>query len=274
MATYNGERYVREQINSIIGQTYTDWSLFISDDGSVDNTIEIIEEYSRKFKNIYIVPNKKNRGCKDNFMYLLSLIDSDLYMFSDQDDFWLPNKIEESIFAYDKISNKHQPILIHSDASIVDKNLNILFSSYWEVMNIEPSLFKTVNYLSLITITQGATLLFNQKCKECAFPISRMATMHDSWIAIQTIRKCGKIKSIYKPLLLYRQHENNVLGVAVSKERYSFSNKIVNISRVLRVNIDNARRLKKMGYGGFLKYFFYKTSIIFKRHFKLITHKY
>ena len=97
LATYNGEKYLQEQIESILNQTYTDFRLLISDDASTDNTIKIIEEYAKKDKRILTFVQKENLGVIKNFEFLLNKVENEYFMFSDQDDIWMKEKIEKSL---------------------------------------------------------------------------------------------------------------------------------------------------------------------------------
>lgn len=107
MATYNGELYIEEQINSILTQTYQDYTLYIQDDGSKDKTVEIIKSYSLAHENVVYVDNGLTKqGAGQNFMTLLNCVESDYYMFADQDDVWLPFKIELSLGQMKNIEQK------------------------------------------------------------------------------------------------------------------------------------------------------------------------
>ena len=133
LATYNGARFIREQIDSIKDQTYKDWDLYVRDDGSTDNTVSIIQEYENMNPNIHLFEDEeKHIGAKNSFMKLLSAIDSDYYMFCDQDDIWLPTKIEHSVDLLEKTEKKYpnKPIIVHTDVTVVDGNLNVLSQSY------------------------------------------------------------------------------------------------------------------------------------------------
>jgi rhamnosyltransferase len=96
LATYNGEKYVREQIESILHQTYTNFNLLISDDVSKDSTVSILKEYEQKDSRVKVFVQEKNLGYIRNFEFLLKQVTSNYYMLSDQDDFWLPEKVEKS----------------------------------------------------------------------------------------------------------------------------------------------------------------------------------
>jgi glycosyltransferase involved in cell wall biosynthesis len=92
MATYNGEKYLGEQIDSLLAQTNMDWQLYIHDDGSTDNTQAILQEYAQKHSNIHILEYESQRGAMKNFLSLLQRVEADYYMFCDQDDVWLKQK--------------------------------------------------------------------------------------------------------------------------------------------------------------------------------------
>ena len=130
MATYNGEKYLVEQLDSIINQTYHNWNLLIRDDNSTDKTLEIIQNYHKKDKRIKILKdNKGNLGIVRNFEELLKSSESEFIMFSDQDDIWVENKLDMYLKMIEKIKNKG--FMIHSDAILFDKNKsNILKDTF------------------------------------------------------------------------------------------------------------------------------------------------
>ena len=131
MATYNGGKYISEQINSILNQTYKEWTLYIRDDGSKDNTVDIIDDYCKKYpgKIIRIKDDKLGLGAKLNFSELMKYSKSNYCMFADQDDVWLNTKIEDTMnkmIEAENIHGKETPILVHTDLKVVDGNLNII----------------------------------------------------------------------------------------------------------------------------------------------------
>ena len=101
MSTYNGEKYVREQLDSILNQTYKNIEIVVRDDGSKDNTVKIIKEYQEKYKNIKLVTGK-NLGFIKSFFELLKITESDYYSYADQDDIWMENKIELAVELLDQ----------------------------------------------------------------------------------------------------------------------------------------------------------------------------
>ncbi len=266
LATYNGEKFLKEQLDSIYSQSYTNWSLYIRDDGSSDRTIDIIGEYSEKYSNIFLVTDEyKHIGATYSFLNMLKVVNSNYYMFSDQDDVWLPNKINDSFAAMKQaeLIYKNKPIIVHTDVSLVDKELRLLSQSYWKEIGLNPDKLKTYNYLAQSSYVQGCTMLFNQQVKELSFPVSRHAIMHDWWIATRIINK-GVICTLYTPTMLYRQHEQNVFGVDFGKTTTILS-KMKNIKKVVYENNKLYKSLKQDGYGSFFKYLYYKILLLIHR---------
>ncbi|MCM1140406.1 MAG: glycosyltransferase family 2 protein [Muribaculum sp.] len=212
MATYNGAKFLREQIDSIINQTFKDWTLYICDDGSSDDTIRIIEEYCCAYSNIFrIIKHSHTKGACANFFHLLKSVDSKYYMFSDQDDVWLPYKIET---AYNAIRGKREniPYAVCTDLVLVDTNLNVLQESMWNYCKLRPRFLKKLRYLQTCNILTGCTMLLNRKAKEVSIRNSGKALMHDSWIGLKVLANGGEVVCVETPTILYRQHSLNVLG--------------------------------------------------------------
>ena len=144
LSTYNGERYLKQQIDSIIGQSFSDWRLIVRDDDSKDRTRELLEEYSFAYpqKIKIITDSYGNIGVIKSFEELLKNSNSDYIMFCDQDDVWLPEKIRMSLQTLkDKEhENLNIPILLFSDLTVVDESLNVINNSFWSYSNIKPHL--------------------------------------------------------------------------------------------------------------------------------------
>lgn len=223
MATYNGEKYLRPQIESILDQTFKDFNLIICDDCSKDNTWKILEEYAQKDSRIKIIKNEKNLGYNKNFEKLLGFVTSDYFMLSDQDDFWLPNKVEES---YKKITTENLN-LVCSDLEVVDKNLNTIHPSMWEYWpdyNIKNKIKKSRDYRSCLMTNciTGCTTIVNSKLIDKLLPLPGYPIVHDWWIGI-VAGSYGEIGYIEKPLIKYRQHGNNQIGYVTTKTIYKFT---------------------------------------------------
>ncbi|MCX6660415.1 MAG: glycosyltransferase [Candidatus Bathyarchaeota archaeon] len=143
LATYNGEKYLREQIDSILSQTYKNWNLLVRDDGSSDNTIRIIESYRDLVPDRIVVlkDDLGNLGVIRNFSKLLGYSHSDYIMLSDQDDMWLPRKIELTYKKMQDLVKKYGddvPLLVYTDWKVVDVNLSVISNSGWRYFKVNP----------------------------------------------------------------------------------------------------------------------------------------
>lgn len=213
LATYNGEKYLSEQIDSLLNQTETNWICYIHDDGSNDKTLIIAKEYEEKYPSkIKILDYPPQSGAKQNFISMLKLIDEPYAMFCDQDDIWLPHKISIELSKMKEIENDgvEREILVYSDSKVVDSDLNIIYESLLHHLEIQP--MNDLRFFLFNNCIQGATIMMNKalysrvsRCDANNIP------MHDQWCAAAAAAN-GTIGFIDVPLLLYRQHENNIIG--------------------------------------------------------------
>ena len=213
MATYNGEKYLKEQIESILNQTYSNIRLIISDDCSTDKTIEIIKEYEEKDKRITLYSQEKNLGFVKNFEFLLTKVENRIYMLSDQDDIWLPEKVEAT-YNYLKESNAD---LVFADLTVVDDDENIINKSFNQLMNLTRKIEKTINSYELTYLyncVTGCTIMTKKEKIGEILPIPAKSKhmYHDHWIALITSIK-GNVAYLPKQLIKYRQHGKNQIGV-------------------------------------------------------------
>jgi glycosyltransferase involved in cell wall biosynthesis len=210
LATYNGEKYLREQLDSIYAQTYKLLEVVVTDDCSTDDTITILQEYQQKYRLKYFI-NDYVLGFVKNFERAISLCEGDYIALSDQDDVWLPRKIEilynEMIAC--EISNPDKSIIVHHDVYIVDESLK---NNHIKFINCRGKVFGLNNLLFGNPKVQGASSMFNRKLKEICFPLPVNVPLHDLYISY--VCACfGIRKFISEPLMLYRQHSNNQIGV-------------------------------------------------------------
>jgi len=214
LSTYNGEQYLRNQIESIINQTYKNWRLLIRDDGSQDKTIEILEYYLRKHKDkiVLIEDGQKHLGASKSFFRLLGYSDAKYIMFCDQDDVWLPYKIEETYNKMKELEKKHndKPLLVYSDLKVVDKDLNLIAPSFWKYQHIDPKRNK-LNHLLVQNVITGCTMMINDKLKDTLITMPDDEIMHDWWLGLVGA-SFGELDFIKEPLVLYRQHGKNDTG--------------------------------------------------------------
>ncbi len=213
LATYNGEKYLAQQLDSIVEQNYSDWRLLISDDGSSDKTLSIIEKYCKADERILLVNKNRQGGVVKNFSKALEFVTSDYIMFSDQDDYWLPNKIThlKHILDEQEKSSGNIPLLVFSDLIIVDKNLKILKSSFFIDTNLNPSHNFDTRFLLWLSTVYGCTVMFNKSLYDVATPFISTVIMHDQWFALIASLK-GQVLYSKEGLIYYRQHNNNVVG--------------------------------------------------------------
>ncbi len=219
LASCNGEKYIAEQIDSILNQSFKDWYLFIKDDCSTDDTIKIILEYEKKYKDkIQVILSDKSSGsAKNNFFSLLQYSKNDYIMMSDQDDVWLPDKIELTLKKMIDSEKKYLnlPILVHSDLIVVDENLNIINNSFFKLQNFDSNRDK-LNNLLVQNIVTGCTVMINRNLLNFIRIIPKRAIMHDWWMAL-IASAVGMIIYIESPTILYRQHGNNCVGAKDAK---------------------------------------------------------
>lgn len=224
MATYNGEKFLREQIDSILNNSYKNFTLYVCDDGSTDGTISIVEQYMNANPGKVILRrNKENKRVIRNFLDNAKEIDAYYYMLCDQDDVWLQNKIDDTFkFMKEKENeNPNAPVVVFGDAQVVDGDLNELNPSFHKLCNLDTSKLSLVD-LCIENKLIGCTMMFNRLLWEKLDVFPEDIRMHDWWIGLVG-SAFGKVAYLNKPLLKYRQHGNNTVG-GESEARYIMRN--------------------------------------------------
>jgi len=225
MAAYNGESFIARQIESIITQSYQDFILYINDDVSTDNTFEIIQQFAVKYpKKIIATQNFENSGsAKHNFINMMISHKADYIMLCDQDDVWLPNKIELTLGKMKSMEKLHPstPILVHTDLKVVDENLRVLLPSYRKATsrNYNRTAFNQVLTLNNVS---GCTIMYNRALSALIDKKPKYCIMHDWWLQL-IASAFGKIAHINEATILYRQHGANSIG---AKDTRTLSYKI------------------------------------------------
>jgi len=221
MATYNGQPFLEQQLDSILAQSNQDWQLLVRDDGSDDNTVHIIEGYmSRLPDRIRLVTDNGSRlGASLNFGKLLEYADTEYIMFSDQDDVWLPNKIELTLNAMKAAEQIYpdKPILIHTDLQVMDSELKTIANSLWSYQKLFPEAGDDLNRIMAQNVVTGCTVMINERAKAVSVPVPDEAIMYDWWLALNVCRH-GKIIYVSIPSVLYRQHSRNRLGAQKARK--------------------------------------------------------
>lgn len=226
MATYNGSKYIAEQIDSILNQSYGNFHLTISDDASTDNTVEIIDSYVSTYpsKITRVVSNMHFGNARDHFFWLMKECNEEYIMFSDQDDVWNKDKIYLSmneLLKLEENNTKDTPLLVFTDQTVVDSHLNIISKS---MMTYQKQDTSSIDYKKLLfqNIVTGCTVCTNKALIELSlkFKDSHSIIMHDWWLAIVAFR-FGEVAFINKSTMLYRQHADNSIGAQdVKSARY------------------------------------------------------
>lgn len=236
VATYNGEKYLKEQLDSLINQTYKNIRILISDDCSNDKTRDILNEYKKKDKRIILYLHDKNFGNYiKNFEFLLTKVKSKYFALCDQDDVWLNDKIEKT---YKKLIEDNAD-LAYTDLCIVDENLNVVNSSMWDYLKIRKKIkyndWRTEYLYNCVT---GCTLLARSKFIQKLLPLPKKSEymVHDYWIALY-VSLHGKITYLNESTILYRQHGNNLVGAGKKSTKFKKFDQIRNL--FLKVKIEH-----------------------------------
>lgn len=215
LATYNGEKYIGEQIESVLNQDYGDFRLIIRDDASADRTADIIRHYEKRYPDkIYFSVNKENSGCAGaNFFAMLKEARGDYVMFCDQDDVWFPDKVSKSLKKIRKAEKKlgeATPLLLHTDLTVTDESLNVKAKSMFAYQHLN---FNSVSVKKLMVqnVATGCTFMLNRALADRLVYTPQSVPVHDWWIALYTAC-CGRVIFLNEPTLFYRQHGTNICG--------------------------------------------------------------
>ena len=196
IATYNGERFIREQIDSILRQLSSDDEIIVSDDGSTDNTISIINSIDDK--RIRVIEGPRKQSPTSNFECALKASKGDYIFMSDQDDVWKPNKVKicmEWLQRYD---------CVVSDAEVTDSSLNPLYPSLYAIMQVKQGRIYNTIWKNGYT---GCCMAFRRNVLEASLPFPKDIPMHDIWIGNVAAYKYN-VKFIPDTLIYFRRHED------------------------------------------------------------------
>lgn len=214
LSSYNGELYIKEQITSILENTWTDWRLWVCDDGSKDNTKEIVKELEAQYPDkIFWRPNETNKGSAISFLDGARKATGDYVMFCDQDDFWLPNKIQDTLACMktnEEKFGKNMPLIVFTDAKVVDQNLNTMHESFHRSSKLDTTKLD-LSHMLMENKMMGCTMMLNRALLSKLVHFPKKVRMHDWWAGI-VAAAYGKIVYLNQPTMLYRQHTNNVVG--------------------------------------------------------------
>jgi glycosyltransferase involved in cell wall biosynthesis len=239
LTTFNGEKYLSEQIESIIAQDFNSWRLLIRDDGSNDNTVAIIEKYCSLYPNkIVYYDDNKRLGPGAGFLEILKKTTSQYCMFCDQDDIWNKDKVSLSLSKIKELDSE-QPSLVFTNLSVTDSDMNIIDSSFWNFQNVNP---KNTDLASLLysNVVTGCTMIVNRELINIVDDVPDGFVMHDWWFSL-CASVFGKIDYVNKPTIEYRQHSNNDTGA----KRYGLFNFLTSLNMKhfeIYYNLDRKRQ--------------------------------
>ena len=217
MAACNGEKYLAEQIESILNQTERNWKLVIQDDRSTDGTFGIARGYARKDPGRILAVQREtpSGSAQNNFFSMLRFAGSEYAMFCDDDDVWLPDKIATTLSEMKRLeqtAGPETPLLVHTDLRVVDAELKTISASMMRTQKLDPAC-RSLNRLLVQNNVTGCTVMVNRRLLELAVRqgLPRHAVMHDWWFAL-IASALGRIGFVPRATVLYRQHQNNQVG--------------------------------------------------------------
>lgn len=215
LATYQGARFVEAQIDSVLAQEHPHLRLLIRDDGSTDGTLAIVERYAARWpETITLIEGTGNLGSCGNFSALLQRVEAPYVMFCDQDNLWLPGRIDGLLRHMRRLEAElgpDRPILVHTDLTVVDEALHVLCPSFWTYQHLDPRRGSTLNRLLIQNVVTGCAAMLNRALVQKAGPIPPQAMMHDWWLAL-VAAAFGRLECLPDASILFRQHGTNQIG--------------------------------------------------------------
>lgn len=229
LATYQGEAFLAEQLDSLFAQTDADWRLVARDDGSTDGTRRLLERAAATHPGrVVVLPADGRRlGASGSFGFLLEQSEAPYVMFCDQDDVWLPGKVATTLAAMRSLEATHgpgTPLLVNTDLKVVDERLGVIDESLWHYQRIHPGRLDRLSRVLMQNFATGCATMANRPLVALAAPVPAAAVMHDWWLALAATA-FGKVAPLREATVLYRQHGRNDVGAS----RWRFMTGIENL---------------------------------------------
>lgn len=212
MPTYNGEKYIKEQLDSILSQISVDDEVIISDDSSTDETLEIIKSYNDS--RLKVLENNHYKSPIYNLENALKQAKGDYIFLADQDDVWFPNKVEKLLLCLTDYD------CVVSDATVVNSDMTVIHESFMEINHSRKGFVNNLIKNGFL----GCCMAFSSSLLKIVLPFPKNIPMHDSWIGLNATLK-GKVLFLDEPLIYYRRHESNA-SCSSEKSKNTLSTKI------------------------------------------------
>lgn len=268
LSTYNGERYLAEQLQSLVAQKDVSSEILVRDDGSKDSTTRILDEWQEK--GLLSWYNSVNLGPGKSFIDLLqNAAPGNYYAFCDQDDVWMPEKLRLTMDKMKcvELANPGKPVIIHTDMHVVDENLKIIHDSFWRSSGLRPDVLRTFPYLCTCNSVNGCTIVMNSAARELILEkyVEHDVIIHDVISALTVAYYGGIIDYVDAPTVLYRQHSANVVGAMAYSKWQAVKNRLANIGKVVTQNIKLFKDVNKIGRINIFTYLCHKIKYLLIR---------
>ena len=251
LSSYNGERFLKQQLDSIVAQTFPTWRILIRDDGSTYNTLEVVSSYTSRDPRVQFLNDKGHRGACGSFATLIEHAVAPYIMLCDQDDIWYPEKIQTMMSAMQTAEKKFpsSPLLVVSDLHVIDEHQRTIAPSFWKYQGLSPETGSSFASLVIQNKFPGCSMLLNQALCELVLGIPEQAVMHDWWIAMAAAA-FGHIIIMPDPLTHYRQHQSNTIGISrdnkLSEILFSIARSIYGIITHQPATMDKLHKLTEL----------------------------
>lgn len=219
LATYNGSEYLKQQLDSLFKQTFSDFRIVVHDDGSSDATLDIINTYRNNYpEKIELLYGDSLGSPKANFLWMLTQVEAEIYFFCDQDDVWHETKIEKSLHALGKINT---PACVFTDMWVTDESLNVISDSFIRYIGRTPD-NTAYSQILIDNPAAGTTMCFNRALRDLVVELLpeidiNNIPMHDALVlALADIM--GQVIAIDEPLVYYRQTGHNTMGATTETD--------------------------------------------------------
>jgi len=244
LCTYNGGTYLTEQLESIAGQTLPPDEVVVCDDGSTDDTLEVIEAFSgwAAFP-VRLYRNPVRLGAIANYSRAVGLCRGDYVSLCDQDDRWYPDKLELTMKCMSRAEESHgkeTALLVHSDLQVVDENGKTVSGSLMALQKIHHVEYEPLKTLLVQNFVTGCTVLLNRPLIEAALPVSEQALMHDWWFALVAAMS-GRLIFLPVPTISYRQHSRNTVGA----KKFLSGKNAARLAKIEQLEITIARTVRQ-----------------------------